>query len=225
MCQCVQHCVLVLLGFVLPHPSCFPRPKPHLINQWSESCGFNGESLIGQSFEIQIEFWIYDSKKVLFKNAIKIIISCVKTWNLYLTPKCLKNAVVFLLIDHVWWVFFCPQFFQLEVYNSDGTPLTESQIHSQLLRIRSQSWKTDKEPMGILTSEHRHTWGEAYNRLLRGSWEGFFSAYITVYANAHTYHHRCKFWSHMPEGSRSGFCGLLTTVSQIVIVTLWKTCM
>ncbi|XP_028819487.1 carnitine O-acetyltransferase b [Denticeps clupeoides] len=59
------------------------------------------------------------------------------------------------------------QFFQLDVYNSDGTPLTESQIHGQLLRIRSQSWKTDKEPMGILTSEHRHTWGQAYNRLLR----------------------------------------------------------
>lgn len=58
------------------------------------------------------------------------------------------------------------QFFQLEVYNSDGSRMTESQIHSQLLRIRSQSWKTDKEPMGILTSEHRHTWGEAYNRLL-----------------------------------------------------------
>lgn len=61
------------------------------------------------------------------------------------------------------------QFFQLEVYNSDGSRMTESQIHGQLLRIRSQSWKTDKEPMGILTSEHRHTWGEAYNRLLRGS--------------------------------------------------------
>lgn len=59
------------------------------------------------------------------------------------------------------------QFFQLEVYNSDGTPLTLSQIHSQLCRIRSQSWKTDKEPMGILTSEHRHTWGQAYNRLLQ----------------------------------------------------------
>nr|AMQ24276.1 catalase [Epinephelus coioides] len=59
------------------------------------------------------------------------------------------------------------QFFQLEVYNSDGSRMTESQIHSQLLRIRSQSWKTDKEPMGILTSEHRHTWGAAYNRLLR----------------------------------------------------------
>ncbi|XP_067217566.1 carnitine O-acetyltransferase b isoform X1 [Chanodichthys erythropterus] len=59
------------------------------------------------------------------------------------------------------------QFFQLDVYNSDGTPLTESQIHAQLLRIRSQSWKTDKEPMGILTSEHRHTWGQAYTRLLK----------------------------------------------------------
>ncbi|XP_051928524.1 carnitine O-acetyltransferase b [Hippocampus zosterae] len=59
------------------------------------------------------------------------------------------------------------QFFQLELYNSDGSRLTESQIHGQLLRIRSQSWKTDKEPMGILTSEHRHTWGQAYNRLQR----------------------------------------------------------
>ncbi|MGH0172829.1 UNVERIFIED_CONTAM: hypothetical protein FKN15_066782 [Acipenser sinensis] len=57
--------------------------------------------------------------------------------------------------------------FQLEVYNSDGSPLTVDQIHSQLLRIRSQSWKTDKEPMGILTSEHRNTWGQAYNTLLR----------------------------------------------------------
>ncbi|KAJ8273796.1 hypothetical protein GJAV_G00105610 [Gymnothorax javanicus] len=40
------------------------------------------------------------------------------------------------------------QFFQLEVYNSNGTPLTQSQIHDQLCRIRSQSWKTDKEPIG-----------------------------------------------------------------------------
>uniref|UniRef100_A0A8B9L593 Carnitine O-acetyltransferase b n=1 Tax=Astyanax mexicanus TaxID=7994 RepID=A0A8B9L593_ASTMX len=57
--------------------------------------------------------------------------------------------------------------YALDVYNSDGTPLTQSQIHAQLCRIRSQSWKTDKEPMGILTSEHRHTWGQAYNRLLQ----------------------------------------------------------
>ncbi|MGH0174857.1 UNVERIFIED_CONTAM: hypothetical protein FKN15_069202, partial [Acipenser sinensis] len=49
------------------------------------------------------------------------------------------------------------------------TVVRNFQIHSQLLRIRSQSWKTDKEPMGILTSEHRNTWGQAYNTLLRGT--------------------------------------------------------
>ncbi|CAB1351310.1 unnamed protein product [Coregonus sp. 'balchen'] len=43
----------------------------------------------------------------------------------------------------------------------------QSQIHAQLLRIRAESWKTDKEPMGILTSEHRQTWGQAYSRLLK----------------------------------------------------------
>uniref|UniRef100_A0A4W5NWW7 Carnitine O-acetyltransferase b n=1 Tax=Hucho hucho TaxID=62062 RepID=A0A4W5NWW7_9TELE len=59
------------------------------------------------------------------------------------------------------------QFFQMDVYNSDGSRMTESQIHAQLLRIRAESWKTDKEPMGILTSEHRQTWGQAYNRLLK----------------------------------------------------------
>ncbi|KAJ6653439.1 hypothetical protein lerEdw1_009192 [Lerista edwardsae] len=59
------------------------------------------------------------------------------------------------------------QFFQLEVYNSDGTPLTVDQLHWQLQRIRSQSWKTDKEPLGVLTSDHRHTWGQAYTTLMR----------------------------------------------------------
>ncbi|KAL8213155.1 UNVERIFIED_CONTAM: hypothetical protein K2H54_061037, partial [Gekko kuhli] len=58
-------------------------------------------------------------------------------------------------------------FFQLEVYNSDGTPLTVDQLHSQLHRIRGQSWKTDKEPLGVLTSDHRHTWGQAYTTLMR----------------------------------------------------------
>uniref|UniRef100_A0ACB8EG26 Uncharacterized protein n=1 Tax=Sphaerodactylus townsendi TaxID=933632 RepID=A0ACB8EG26_9SAUR len=59
------------------------------------------------------------------------------------------------------------QFFQLEVYNSDGTPLTVDQLHSQLQRIRGQSWKTDKEPLGVLTSDHRHTWGKAYTTLMK----------------------------------------------------------
>ncbi|XP_069491123.1 carnitine O-acetyltransferase-like isoform X2 [Ambystoma mexicanum] len=59
------------------------------------------------------------------------------------------------------------QFFQLDVYNSDGTPLTVDQIQLQLLQIRNNSWKTDKEPLGVLTSDHRHTWGEAYSTLMR----------------------------------------------------------
>uniref|UniRef100_A0A8D0DT93 Choline/carnitine acyltransferase domain-containing protein n=1 Tax=Salvator merianae TaxID=96440 RepID=A0A8D0DT93_SALMN len=59
------------------------------------------------------------------------------------------------------------QFFQLDVYNSDGTPLTIDQIHWQLQQIRAQSWKTDKEPLGVLTSDHRHTWGKAYTTLMR----------------------------------------------------------
>ncbi|XP_074927595.1 carnitine O-acetyltransferase-like [Chelonoidis abingdonii] len=59
------------------------------------------------------------------------------------------------------------QFFQLEVYNSDGTPLTVDQLHLQLQRIRGLSWKTDKEPLGVLTGDHRHTWGQAYSTLMR----------------------------------------------------------
>ncbi|CAM4564521.1 unnamed protein product [Lepidochelys kempii] len=58
-------------------------------------------------------------------------------------------------------------FFQLEVYNSDGTPLTVDQLHLQLQRVRGLSWKTDKEPLGVLTGDHRHTWGQAYSTLMR----------------------------------------------------------
>ncbi|XP_069775655.1 carnitine O-acetyltransferase-like [Narcine bancroftii] len=59
------------------------------------------------------------------------------------------------------------QFFHLDVYNSDGSPLTVDQIHLQLQRIRNLSWKTDKEPLGVLTSDHRNTWGQAYNTLMK----------------------------------------------------------
>ncbi|XP_062904015.1 carnitine O-acetyltransferase-like [Mobula hypostoma] len=59
------------------------------------------------------------------------------------------------------------QFFHLDVYNSDGSPLTVDQIHMQLQRIRNFSWKTDKEPLGVLTSDHRNTWGQAHNTLMK----------------------------------------------------------
>ncbi|KAM9327132.1 carnitine O-acetyltransferase-like [Gastrophryne carolinensis] len=59
------------------------------------------------------------------------------------------------------------QFFELNVYNSDGSPLTEDQIHQQMLFLRAHSKKTDKEPVGVLTTDHRNSWGRAYGTLIR----------------------------------------------------------
>ncbi|XP_063794219.1 carnitine O-acetyltransferase-like [Pseudophryne corroboree] len=59
------------------------------------------------------------------------------------------------------------QFFELDVYNSDGSPLTEDQIHQQMLFLRAHSKKTDKEPVGVLTTDHRNSWGRAYSSLIR----------------------------------------------------------
>uniref|UniRef100_A0A8C5C9Q2 Choline/carnitine acyltransferase domain-containing protein n=1 Tax=Gadus morhua TaxID=8049 RepID=A0A8C5C9Q2_GADMO len=59
------------------------------------------------------------------------------------------------------------QFFVLDVYNSDGSPLTEDQIYMQLEKIWNSSLQTNKEPIGILTSQHRNTWGKAYNNLMK----------------------------------------------------------
>ncbi|XP_041825150.1 carnitine O-acetyltransferase-like [Melanotaenia boesemani] len=58
------------------------------------------------------------------------------------------------------------QFFQLEVYNSNGTPLTADQLLVQLEKICSASSETEAEPVGILTTQHRDCWGKAYLRLV-----------------------------------------------------------
>lgn len=60
------------------------------------------------------------------------------------------------------------QFFVLDVYNSDGTPLTVDQLYMQLEKIWNSSLQSNKEPIGILTSNHRNTWGKAYNNLIKG---------------------------------------------------------
>ncbi|KAM4576640.1 carnitine O-acetyltransferase-like [Odontesthes bonariensis] len=59
------------------------------------------------------------------------------------------------------------QFFVLDVYNSDGSPLTVDQIYMQLEKIWNSSLQSNKEPIGILTSQHRNTWGKAYNNLIK----------------------------------------------------------
>uniref|UniRef100_A0A673ITT2 Carnitine O-acetyltransferase-like n=1 Tax=Sinocyclocheilus rhinocerous TaxID=307959 RepID=A0A673ITT2_9TELE len=59
------------------------------------------------------------------------------------------------------------QFFVLDVYNSDGMPLTVDQIYIQLEKIWNSSLQTNKEPIGILTSNHRNSWGKAYNNIIK----------------------------------------------------------
>lgn len=73
------------------------------------------------------------------------------------------------------WFGFSPQFFVLDVYNSDGTPLTVDQLYMQLEKIWNSSLQTNKEPIGILTSQHRNTWGKAYNNLIKGEQRNFLS--------------------------------------------------
>uniref|UniRef100_A0A8D0E839 Carnitine O-acetyltransferase n=1 Tax=Salvator merianae TaxID=96440 RepID=A0A8D0E839_SALMN len=59
------------------------------------------------------------------------------------------------------------QFFELDVYNSDGSPLTTDQIFIQLEKIWNTSLQRNKEPIGILTTNHRNSWAKAYNNLIK----------------------------------------------------------
>ncbi|XP_066466692.1 carnitine O-acetyltransferase [Tiliqua scincoides] len=59
------------------------------------------------------------------------------------------------------------QFFELDVYCSDGSPLTTDQIFIQLEKIWNTSLQTNKEPIGILTTNHRNSWAKAYNNLIK----------------------------------------------------------
>ncbi|XP_061836595.1 carnitine O-acetyltransferase isoform X2 [Nerophis lumbriciformis] len=59
------------------------------------------------------------------------------------------------------------QFFMLDVYNNDGSPLTADQLYVQLDRICSSSVQTNAEPVGILTTQHRDAWSKTYVNLIK----------------------------------------------------------
>uniref|UniRef100_A0A8C4QV81 Carnitine O-acetyltransferase b n=1 Tax=Eptatretus burgeri TaxID=7764 RepID=A0A8C4QV81_EPTBU len=61
------------------------------------------------------------------------------------------------------------QFFKLDVYHYNGCPLTQGQIYTQLEKIWNSSIKTIKEPVGILTADHRNRWGVG-RRILMKDW-------------------------------------------------------
>nr|XP_009861511.1 carnitine O-acetyltransferase-like [Ciona intestinalis] len=59
------------------------------------------------------------------------------------------------------------KYFELEVYNRDRTPLTIRQLETQLSRIvTATNGMPRSDPVGILTSEDRDTWGSAYQTLM-----------------------------------------------------------
>ncbi|XP_053341857.1 carnitine O-acetyltransferase isoform X1 [Clarias gariepinus] len=59
------------------------------------------------------------------------------------------------------------QFFVLDVYHNDGTPLTVDQLYTQLEKICNSSPQPSEDPIGILTSNHRDSWGKAYANLIK----------------------------------------------------------
>ncbi|XP_013776464.1 carnitine O-acetyltransferase-like [Limulus polyphemus] len=59
-------------------------------------------------------------------------------------------------------------YFQVDVFGGDGLPLDENQLLAQLQMVVEQS-QHYKDPIGVLTTQHRDSWASAYKRLCKVS--------------------------------------------------------
>ena len=59
------------------------------------------------------------------------------------------------------------QFFKLDLLGENDKILSEKQIYKFLSDILKSS-NTRSESVGILTTEHRDTWGKVYQKLVKG---------------------------------------------------------
>lgn len=57
------------------------------------------------------------------------------------------------------------QFFKLNVYDAQGKPYDEHRILPQLVKVVDLARNTGSG-VGVLTTEHRDVWAEAFKRLL-----------------------------------------------------------
>ena len=64
-------------------------------------------------------------------------------------------------------MFFSLQFFALEVLDEDKKPFNISTIYHQLKKIVDAS-NIPGVPIGLITSEHRNTWGKIYKTMKKG---------------------------------------------------------
>lgn len=59
------------------------------------------------------------------------------------------------------------QFFKVELFGDNGQLISEQQVLQQLHDIIEQS-VSPATPIGILTTDHRDNWGQAYQHLIQG---------------------------------------------------------
>lgn len=80
---------------------------------------------------------------------------------------CMFCFAVFLSFVSSFFQSFVFQFFKVAMYDQDGQPLNHEQLRHQMYACltESEQRKHVDEQIGIMTTEHRDVWANAYQRL------------------------------------------------------------